>query len=216
MLYKFFQAQWSDECPGDWTNQVKKDLEDLDIDDTIEEIRGMSKNKFKIKIKKKIKSFTFQKLLEKKSQHSKMMKIQYNKFQIQNYMKSQDITTDDARVVFKFRTHMLNFSKNYGHLNEDKACPFCKNHEDDQDNMEECEYLKDKFKDTRHLKKIYEEEIPLDAISLLNRIMKCRKIKMDEEDNEGKQERHQLENFKKKHFGSFYCSVILEYIYIYI
>ena len=116
------------------------------------------------------------------------MKINYNKFQIQNYIKSKDVTTDDARLVFKFRTHMLNFANNYGHLNEDKACPLCKNHEDDQDTLEECKYLTDKLKDIKNTKQIYEEEIPLDAISILKRIMKCRKMAMDEENDEEKEE----------------------------
>ena len=102
-------------------------------------------------------------------------------------MKRKDIKTDDARLIFKFRTHMLNFATNYGHSIEDKTCPLCKKHDDDQDEVEGCEYLKEKFQNIEKIKKLYEEdEVPKDAIILLNKIIQCRQMKVDEENNQGK------------------------------
>ena len=46
MLGRVFKIQWIDPDPGDWSYPVSKDLEDLDIDLTLDQIRDMSKTKF--------------------------------------------------------------------------------------------------------------------------------------------------------------------------
>ena len=52
-LYKFFMAQWNYPVRDDWTQVVKKDLNDFGIKDDLEVIRTMSKEAFKTMVKVK-------------------------------------------------------------------------------------------------------------------------------------------------------------------
>ena len=56
MLNTFFMTQWFDETVGDWTQQIKLDLEDLDIPCNFEFIRSKSATAFKELVKRKEKS----------------------------------------------------------------------------------------------------------------------------------------------------------------
>ena len=55
-MKKFFNAQLENSSKTDWTSQVEKDLKELEIKLTFEDIESMSRNKFKNHILKKIES----------------------------------------------------------------------------------------------------------------------------------------------------------------
>ena len=52
--YRFFQAQLQIPTKGDWVSECRKDLTELEIEKTFEEIRKMSISQFKNLLKKKI------------------------------------------------------------------------------------------------------------------------------------------------------------------
>ena len=54
LMKKFFNAQLENSSKTDWTSQVERDLRELEIKSTLEDIRSMSKNKLKDHIMKKI------------------------------------------------------------------------------------------------------------------------------------------------------------------
>ena len=56
LMKKFFNAQLENSGKTDWTFQVAKDMEELEIKSTMEEIKLMSKNMFKEYIRKKVES----------------------------------------------------------------------------------------------------------------------------------------------------------------
>ena len=53
MLSKFFHAQYTFPVRGDWSEQVKEDLKDLDIQENFEWIKSKSKDSFCRLVKKK-------------------------------------------------------------------------------------------------------------------------------------------------------------------
>ena len=55
MLYTFFITQWQNPTRGDWTNQVKEDLEDLGIPCSFTVIQSKSKEAFKKLVKTRTK-----------------------------------------------------------------------------------------------------------------------------------------------------------------
>ena len=57
MLYSFFIIQWLNPTKGDWTEQVKVDLEDLGITDEFEWIERKSKDAFKRVVRSKAKEY---------------------------------------------------------------------------------------------------------------------------------------------------------------
>ena len=44
-----------------------------------------------------------------KSSHSKLVNLEYTELKLQDYLKSNDFTVEEARTVFVFRTKMANF-----------------------------------------------------------------------------------------------------------
>ena len=66
MISKFFYTQWKYPAKkNEWTNKVREDLHDLEIDDNLEEMKKISKYSFKKLVKKKIEEEAFRKLLER-------------------------------------------------------------------------------------------------------------------------------------------------------
>ena len=59
LMKMFFNAQVEKSKKTDWTTQVQKDLKELKVNLTFEDIRAMSKNMFKNHIKKKIETEAF-------------------------------------------------------------------------------------------------------------------------------------------------------------
>ena len=78
MLFKFFMAQWKYSGKQDWAELVRKDLEDFDIPADFSMIKSKSANSFKTLVSKKAKVFAFRKLMSMKSNHSKLIDLDYN------------------------------------------------------------------------------------------------------------------------------------------
>ena len=175
MLSKFFHTQWKKESPGDWTQQIKKDMNNLNIKCTLSELKEMSDEEYKQLIDNKVEAFTFESLMKKKETHSKMSKVSYKELKIQKYLLDKDIPTATARLVFKYRTHMLSFHKNLKGMSKDEVCPLCNSHNDDQDEMENCPVLKEKFPQIGICKTIYEEDVSTEAVDVLTRAIDYKK-----------------------------------------
>ena len=70
MLFSFFITQWYSASPGDWTEQVKLDLDDLNIQCDFYYIEKKSTDSFKRLVKRKAKDLAIENLQKKKSIHS--------------------------------------------------------------------------------------------------------------------------------------------------
>ena len=69
MLKKVFEAQSNDPVKGDWTETVKKDLIDFDLNHlSFDSIKMMKKGKFKKLVKKKCKEKSFEYLSSDKKE----------------------------------------------------------------------------------------------------------------------------------------------------
>ena len=76
MIYKFFITQWNNPTKGDWSEQVKGDLEEFKIKKDFEEIRKQSKQSFSKLVKNKAKENAHEFLNKMKDGHSKMLNVQ--------------------------------------------------------------------------------------------------------------------------------------------
>ena len=65
MLYSFFTTQWYSPSPGDWTEQVKLDLDDFNIQCDFEYIERKSTDAFKRLVKRKAKDLAIENLQKK-------------------------------------------------------------------------------------------------------------------------------------------------------
>ena len=78
--------------------------------------------------------------MEKKVSKSKMSKLNYFELEIQPYLTNQDINNEEAKQIFKWRTHMIEVKENFKHAfdENDLFCPLCSvnGNNDDRDSQE--------------------------------------------------------------------------------
>ena len=145
MLAMFFWTQWRSPCKGDWVHTVKNDLNDLEIPCDTGFISGFSKLAFKSYLKSKAINYTFRMLMVLKEGHSKLKHLQYDKLVTQSYLISENITVNEIRTIFLFRTRMYQFAGNYRGTHLNRLCPLCGKHPDLQEYLSECYTIKEKF-----------------------------------------------------------------------
>ena len=126
LIYKFYKLQSEKPVKGDWCLTVMENLKTLKIEMTEDELRKISKYSFKKLVNNAIRKEAFAYLLELKNSHSKVLHIPYQKYEIQDYLKSPDITPDLAKFTFLCRSRIINVGANYKQGKKNPICPLCK------------------------------------------------------------------------------------------
>jgi len=121
---KVLLAQIADPCRGDFVKLVEDDIKSVNIDLNFDQIQTLSKQMLKKLLKSNIKKAAFTHLNKLKSQHSKVKHISYNELAIQPYLSSNNITNEEAKLLFRLRTKTLKEIKaNFPQMN--KKCLHC-------------------------------------------------------------------------------------------
>ena len=104
----------------------------------------------------------FMNLLDRKQSLSKLKNLQYYKFEMQEYLMDAGITTNQARVTFKYRTRMSTYWKNFKGNISPQICPLCRkeNSIDSQEHSLECDTIKRSLKVDIKLTDFYENVTP--------------------------------------------------------
>jgi hypothetical protein len=112
-LNKFFSLQLEMPTRGDWASTCLKDLHELDIENTLEEIRLMTKHKFTQILRKKSKLRAFQYLINK--QGVKGQEIEYLNIEMSEYLQpyNEELSIDERRKLFSFRNKMTDIPSNF-------------------------------------------------------------------------------------------------------
>ena len=175
MLYSFFITQWYKPSKGDWTEQIKLDLEEFNIPIDLEYISSKSKDSFKKIVKRKSKELALRKLLKSKANHSKMTNLEYDTIQMQNYFLREDVKIEQKRLIFKYRTRMAEFGENFRAGRHTVMCPFCDLHLDSQDLGAKCLIMKTHMKIIGNISDVYSEHISNGTIETIEKISEYRK-----------------------------------------
>ena len=88
-------------------------------------VKGKNQTTFKKQVKNKVWEAAFQYLLDKASSHSKMENLNYEKYEMQSYLKNEKVTKIEAQTYFKFRTRMEDFANNFRNGFTDIDCGLC-------------------------------------------------------------------------------------------
>ena len=176
MLYKVFIAQRKFPVKDDWTEEAKANLEELDLDCTLEELKLKSQNSFKRMVKTKVKEYTLNYLLEVKEKHSKMDNLYYNNLKLQNYLKDGDKSVEEQQNLYRYRTRVAKYKENMknSYTNTSQACPLCLVQPDTQQHSVQCSEVKSKVLVEGTYQDIFMEDIPSDISKTLLRITKLR------------------------------------------
>ena len=131
---------------GDWWLSVREDLESLELNLSLHDIKSMSKDKFKNLVQKAIKAQAFSWLLWKKSKSEKVKSVPHGtSLEMQKYLAHPVLSISQTKFLFAARAKMLFVRSNYPHMYSDKICQLCMNNNNKQtDNQEHllcCEKL---------------------------------------------------------------------------
>ena len=134
----------------------------------------MSKTSFKALVKKKALQYAFSKLTEKKNAYKKLENLVYDRLEPQSYLNDEKITLEEKKLIFQFRTRMINVGNNYKAGRSSVICPLCSLHFDSQDDLLLCPAIRSKIKTTENLNDIYESSISMKSVKLLKEVMNLR------------------------------------------
>ena len=99
MIYKFFQLQVENPTRGDWVSACLKDLKELKIEKSFEEIRQMTKLKYKNLLKKMMNENALNYLIKKKGIKGK--EINYTNLEMAEYLKPcSKISVNEKKKTF--------------------------------------------------------------------------------------------------------------------
>ena len=175
MCSKMLRAQWEYPVKNDWTKKVQEDLNELNIDLSLEEIKKKSENSFKRLVKIKTEELALDYLLNLKENHTKMDNIHYSQLKMQMYLKSDKIPVNEAKNIYKFRTRVAKFKENFKNGNVSIACPMCHLQPDTQEHSLVCQSVKSKITIEGAYSDIFQENVPSNLSKTLMKIIELRK-----------------------------------------
>ena len=130
LLFKFFNAQLENPVKGDWSEQVLLDISEIDLQLTMQEIKNLSKESFRAKVKKAIERAALIWLIEEKGKKSKVKSLNYDVLKMQNFLEGSELETAEKKFLFQMRSRMLNVKCNFKNNHSDLSCPLCSLKED--------------------------------------------------------------------------------------
>ena len=166
MINRFFKTQLRSKKPKDWISSVLKDLKDLKMEETIEEIQVMRKTMLKRIVNKAIARKAFERLICIKENHSKVKHLIYSNLKMQNYLKPSrvKVSQKEMNTIFEMRSRVTKVKVNFRGNYENLECRICKNEEESQTHVYDCEELRKmrKFQGKKvEYEKLYGENVRL-------------------------------------------------------
>ena len=103
-----------------------------------------------------------------------MKNVQYTRLEMQEYLKEKCITPAQAKIIFRLRTRMENFSENFKGGKPTKACPLCLASTDTQSHSFECQVLLKNIEISGTMEDIYNQTISRETAKTIENIVKFR------------------------------------------
>ena len=109
---KMYQLQLENPKRGDWASTAKKNLQDLNINLSNEEIRNMSKSTYIKLIRNKCRESAFRYLTNKRGKKGK--DIEYRSLKMSEYLlPNKELSVEQQRNIFEIRNNMTNIKSNF-------------------------------------------------------------------------------------------------------
>ena len=138
LLYKFYLAQKLKPSRNDWILTVFKDMKEIELEMSEEEIINMPRQKFKDVVMSKVKIKVNKQFLKK--QGSKTEKLRFNEnFTPSTYLFSQKLNVDEIKTLMKLRTRTIDVKQNQSSsFKENMWCRTCFIVTETQQHVYEC------------------------------------------------------------------------------
>ena len=155
IIRQVFEALRYDSRKGDFYDLVMKDLEDLKIDLSEEDIQVLNKSQWKKYVHEKAKDIAFEDLIKENEQKSKTRQILFDKLTMSEYL-VRNKNTMISQIIFSVRSGTLDL-KSWCEWNySDKLCVMCSSVEESFDNFMSCQKYGNNLK--THWKLIFEND----------------------------------------------------------
>ena len=96
------------------------------------------------------------------------------KLEMQSYLKLKNISAEDAKLVFAYRTRMANFSENFRGPHGPKMCSLRSTHLDNQPMAFNCPTIKPKLDNKGKYEYVFRSQVPLETIQNLKIVTRIR------------------------------------------
>ena len=170
LLFNFLKAQEENPIKGDWTTEVKDLLKSLDLKWSFDDIKILTKQKFKKIIDVAINKSAIKYL--KRKIKTKGNEIFYSDYpEIQDYLMPYDsLTLDMKRKMFKFRTRMNLIPANFSSTNWELRCEKPCSENLTNEHIYNCKILNEKEENEIQYKNIFNGTIfeKIKAMNLMN------------------------------------------------
>ena len=169
LIRKVFNEQINKPLKADWVKTVKKDISDLELNLTFDDIETIDQKRFKSLVKQQIHIKALEYLIKIKSTHSKGKEICYGKLEIQNYLSSKsNLTIQEKSFVFSSRTRMIKLKSNFKLGQIDLNCSKCGKEEESQKHLLSCSAIMENCIISNSYIPIYEDIFGSDLLKVTN------------------------------------------------
>ena len=130
MIFQVFKATSDKSVKNDFVYTCKKYLEKININMSFEEVKNMSDFRFKKLSKEKMKIAAFEYLKTQQNKQDKIKNIEYEKFEMQDYLPEGDRNNEVSKDIFEARGMTLDLKLHKRWKYEDTLCTGCKVNEE--------------------------------------------------------------------------------------
>ena len=145
LVHSFLIAQMEDTLKGDWWETVQNNIAELELNISLADIKMMSIESFKNKVKTHAAKAAFHWLNDIKERSKKIGNIQYSEHKIQNYLLSEKLSVQQRKLLTHLRCKMTKVRANYTKMYESIYCQLCLlkrgSFEDSQEHIVLCKSL---------------------------------------------------------------------------
>jgi hypothetical protein len=152
LIRKIYEMQKLDHNKGDWFESIQQDRSEFDIVETDQEILGMSQEKFRNLIEKKIQMGAIKYLKVLAAKHSKSVKLVTDKLEKKAYFTDRRFSKEDVQLLFALKTKMIDCKSNFSQQYDNNlVCRICKdiNTVENEDHLLLCPSLNTENYDVR-------------------------------------------------------------------
>ena len=144
LIRKVYDVQKTIKTKNDWYNIVQENKIYLEISQSDEEIGKMSKERFKLIVRKSVEKKAVEYLNNIACKHSKSKELIKNKLSREGYLKDQRFSKSESELLFAIRTRMvLDIKRNFPtQYNNNFACDLCQVQVDCQEHLLSCVELR--------------------------------------------------------------------------
>lgn len=204
MSYKFFYLQVEQPTRGDWASTCFKDLKELEITESLDDIRLMSKNRFNEMLKQKTRNNAYKYLIGKK--RSKGKEITYSRIEMAEYLlPNNNLTIEQKQRLFAVRNKMVEIPSHFSSGDSDILC-ICGDKES-LSHIYSCDILNESKKESIPYEKVYSDNVN-EQTKILYKIEENLRIREkfidDQKDVQGNQ-RKIITNGKKRKINEQPC-----------